>query len=58
MIAVDVLDSEEADEDAYVYHYGAVLDEDYGSALAGAGVIEEVEYMQKFLKSSSLLSYM
>ena len=35
---MDVLDSEEADEDAYVHHYGAVSDEEDGSGLVGAGV--------------------
>ena len=37
--------------------YGAVLDEEDDSGLVGAGVTEEVEDMQKSLKSSSLLSY-
>ena len=56
MIAVDILDSEEAAEDDSIYHYGAVLDEEDDSGLVGAGVTEEVEYIQKDLKSSSLLS--
>ena len=55
---MDILDYEEAAEDDSIYHYGAVLDEEDDSNLLGAGVIEEVEYMQKSLKSSSLLYYM
>ena len=45
LISVDVLDSEEADEDASINHDGAALDEEDGSGLVGAGVTEEVEYM-------------
>ena len=45
MIAVDVLDSEEAAEDASIDHDGDTLDGDYGSGLVGAGVTEEVEDM-------------
>ena len=40
LIAVDVIDSEEETDDAYIDHNGAYLDEDYGSALLGAGVTE------------------
>ena len=58
MIDVDILDSEEAAEYDYIYHYGAVLDEEDDSGLVGAGVTEEVEYVRKDLRSSSLLSYM
>ena len=58
LIAVDVLDSEEAAEDASIDHDDAALDEEYGSGLLGAGVTEEVQDMQKALKSSSLSSYM
>ena len=42
LIYVDVLDSEEASEDAYIDHDGADLDEEDGSGLIGAGVTEEV----------------
>ena len=45
LIAVDVLDSEEAAEDASIDHDGDTLDGDYGSGLVGAGVTEEVEDM-------------
>ena len=58
MIAVYVLDSEVAAEDASIYHDADDLDEEYGSGLVGAGVTEEVGDMQKALKSSSILSYM
>ena len=58
LISVDVLDSEEAAEDAFIVNDDASFDEDYGSGLLGAGVTEEVQYMQKDLNSSSLLSYM
>ena len=58
MIAVDVLDSKEAAEDASIVHDDAALDEEYGSGLVGEGVTEEVRDMQKALKSSSLSSYM
>ena len=33
------------------------MDEEDGSGLVRAGVIEEVGYMQNYLKSSSILSY-
>ena len=42
LIAVDVLDSEQAAEDYSIDHDGAALDEDDGSGLLGAGVTEEV----------------
>ena len=57
LIYVDVIDSEEASEDSYIYHDGATSDEEYGSSFLGAGVTEEVEYMQKYSKYSSLSSY-
>ena len=38
LISVDVIDSEEAAEDASMDYYAASLDEDYGSALVGSGV--------------------
>ena len=58
LIAVDVLDSEEASEDASIVHYDAAFDEEYGSGLVGAGVTEEVGDIQKALNYSSLSSYM
>ena len=58
LIAVDVLDSDEADDDASTVHDHADFDEEDGSGLAGAGVIEKVGDIQKSLKSSSLSSYM
>ena len=56
MIDVDILDSEDEAEDDSIYHYGAVLDEENDSCLLGAGATENVEYMQKDLKSSFLMS--
>ena len=38
LIAVDVIDSEEAAEDASIDYYGDDLDEEYASGLVGAGV--------------------
>ena len=58
LIAVGVLEYEEADEDASIDHDGADSGEEDGSGLVGAGVTEEVEDMQKALKYSSLSSYM
>ena len=58
LIAVDVIDFEEVDEDASIDHDGAALDEEDGSGLLGAGVTEELEDMQNAFKYSSLLSYM
>ena len=58
LIDVDVLDSEEAAENASIYHYGSALEEEYWIGLVGEGITEEVEDMQKALKSSSLSSYM
>ena len=40
LIAVDVLDSEEAAEDASINHDDADLDEEDGSAFVGTGVTE------------------
>ena len=45
MIAVGVLDSEEAAEDASIIHDDAAFDEEDGSGLVGEGVIEEVRNM-------------
>ena len=45
LIAMDVLDSEEAAEDSSIVHDDAVLDEEGGSGLVGAGVKEELGYM-------------
>ena len=42
LIAVDVLDSDEAAEDASIIHDAAVEIEEDGSGLVGAGVTEEV----------------
>ena len=42
LIAVDVLDSEEAAEDASILHYDAAFDEEDGSGLVGACVTQEV----------------
>ena len=58
LIAVDVLDYEEAAEDASIVHDDADFDEEDGSGLVGAGVTEEVQDMQKYLNYSSFLSYM
>ena len=58
LIAVDVLDSEEAAEDTSIDHDGAVSDKEDGSGLLGAGVTKHVEDMQKALKYYYLLSYM
>ena len=58
LIAVDVLDSGEADVDASIDHDDVYLDEEYVSGLVGAGVTEEVEDMQKSFNYSSLLYYM
>ena len=57
-ISVDVLDSEEAADDAYIDHYGNALYEEGCSSLLGAVVTEEVGDMQKALKYSPLSSYM
>ena len=54
MIDVDVLDSEEAAEDASIDHNDADLYKEDVSGLVGAGVTEEVVDMQNYLKSSSL----
>ena len=57
MIAVDVLDSEEAAEDASIVHDDAAEIEEDGNGLVGGGLTEEVQDMQKALKSSSISSY-
>ena len=57
LIAVDVLDSEEAAVDAFIVHDDATFDEEDVRSLLGVGVIGEVQYMQKALKPSSLLYY-
>ena len=57
MIAVDVLESEEAAEYVSIVHDDATFDEDDGSGLVGAGITEEVQDMQKDLNSPSLFSY-
>ena len=58
LLAVDVLESEEAAQDASINHDGAVTDEQYGRGLLGAYIIEEVEDIQKAIKYFSLSSYM
>ena len=58
LVSVDILDSEEAAEDASIFRYDAAFDEEDGSGLVGACVTQEVRDMQKALKSSSLSSYM
>ena len=58
LIAVDVIDSEEAAEDYSIVHDDADLGEEYGSGLVGAVVTEEVRDMHKALKYSSLSAYM
>ena len=66
MISTDVLGSEEADEDGSIDNDGADLDEDDESGSGEADVrtgvtqsgTEEVEYMQRVMKSSSIFSYM
>ena len=58
MIDMDVLDSEEEDYYASIDHGGAASDEEDGSVLVRSCVTEEAEYMQKYLKYSSLLFYM
>ena len=58
MIVVDVLDSEEASEDASIVRDDADFYEEDRSGLVGSRVTEEVQDMQKDLNSSSLSSYM
>ena len=58
LISVDVLDSEEASQDASIDRGGTALGEQDGISLAGVCVTEEVGDMQKDLMSSSLSSYM
>ena len=57
IIAIDVLDSEEAAEGASIVHDDVDFDEEDVSGLLGAGVTEEVQDMQNALKYSSLSSY-
>ena len=57
-IALDVIESEDSSDDASIYHDSAALYEDYGGGLVGTDVTEEVEYMKKVVRYSSLLSYM
>ena len=57
MIAVDVLESEDAAEDASIVQDDAAFDEEDGSGLVGANFTEEVQDMQKSLKYSYLSSY-
>ena len=45
LIAVDVLDSEEAAKDTSIDHNGPASDKEDGSGLVGAGFTEEVEDM-------------
>ena len=54
MIAVDVLESEETSEDASIVHDVAAEIEEDGNGLVGGGLKEEVQDIQKDLKSSSL----
>ena len=69
MIATDVLESEEEDEDGSIDNDGSASDEEYdigsgevgvrtGITLSGTEEVEEVEEVQRVLKYSSLLSYM
>ena len=53
LIPLDVIDSEDADEDASINHDGAALDEEYGSGIVGEG-FTEVEDIQKAEKYSSI----
>ena len=55
---MDVLDSEEASEDASIISDDADFDEEDRSGLVGSRVTEEVQDMQKDLNYSSLSSYM
>ena len=57
MISIYALDSEEADQYASIGHDTASLYEEDGSGLVGAGVTEELRYMQKALKYSYFSSY-
>ena len=57
LIAVDVLDPEEAAEDASIVHDDAAEIEEDGSGLVGGILTKEVQDMQKDSKYSSLLSY-
>ena len=45
LVSVDVLDSEEAAEDASIVHDDAALDEEGGSGLVGGILTEEVQDM-------------
>ena len=57
LIAVDVLDSEEAAADASIVNDDADLDEEDGSGLVGAGVTEEVGDMHKALKPYFIFTF-
>ena len=57
LIAVDVLEPEEADKDASIDNDGDASDEYNVSGLVGADVTEEVKDIQKAVKSSYLSSY-
>ena len=58
LIAVDVLESEDPDEDVSIDHNGDFWDEEDERDLVGAGVTEQVEDMQKAVKYSYISSYM
>ena len=57
LIALDVLESDEAAEEDYIDCDGAASNEEDGSGFVGAGITEELEDMQKDLKYSSISSY-
>ena len=54
LISLGFLDSEDAADYSSIDNYGDALNEEDGSGFVGAGVTEEVEYMQMSLKPSSL----
>ena len=54
LIDVDVLDSEEAAEDASIVHDDAAEIEEDGSGLVGGGLTDEVQDIQKALNYSCL----
>ena len=66
LIATEVLDPEQADQDISIIHYGDLLDEDDDSGLGQAGVrtyvaelvTKEVVEAHQAVKYSSLLSFM
>ena len=57
LIAVDVIDSDEAPADSSFVHDGAALYEEDVSGLLGAGVTEEVGDMQNYFKSLLVPTY-